>query len=179
MKDILEKRTIPGKKSEQLLKISKTYEPPCMADQVPVVWDHGEGVYVWDVDGNKYIDFTSGVLVTNIGHSHPHHVKAIQQQAARLMNCYSFPTPERVTLSEARKLPKLHCALPNATPANMRCCRFTVAFTAGPTVPSVWQEAWARGANLVLPYPAALWRRMRIVIAVFTIKNIPTVISSA
>ena len=108
MKDVSEKRTIPGKKSEELIKISHTYEPPCMADQVPVVWDHGEGVWVWDVDGNKYIDFTSGVLVTNIGHSHPHHIKAIQQQAERLMNCYSFPTPERVTLSErlVKLLPK-------------------------------------------------------------------------
>lgn len=100
MKDILEKRAIPGKKSEQLLQTSRNYEPPCMADQVPVVWDHGEGVWIWDVDGNKYIDFTSGVLVTNIGHSHPYHVQAIQKQAARLMNCYSFPTPERVSLSE-------------------------------------------------------------------------------
>ena len=96
----LNKREVPGPKSAELLAISKKYEPPCMADQVPVVWDHGEGVWVWDVDGNPYIDFTSGVLVTNLGHSHPHHVEAIQQQAPRLMNCYSFPTPERVELSE-------------------------------------------------------------------------------
>jgi 4-aminobutyrate aminotransferase len=96
----LSKREVPGPKSAALLEISKKYEPPCMADQVPVVWDHGEGVHVWDVDGNEYIDFTSGVLVTNLGHSHPTHVAAIQEQAARLMNCYSFPTPERVTLSQ-------------------------------------------------------------------------------
>ncbi|MBT4496664.1 MAG: aspartate aminotransferase family protein, partial [Gemmatimonadetes bacterium] len=96
----LPKREVPGPKSAELLEISRKYEPPCMADQVPVVWDHGEGVHVWDVDGNEYIDFTSGVLVTNLGHSHPHHVAAIQEQAGRLMNCYSFPTPERVTLSQ-------------------------------------------------------------------------------
>jgi 4-aminobutyrate aminotransferase len=100
MKNVLTKRKIPGQKSEELIQISRAYEPPCMADQLPVVWDHAEGIWVWDVDGNKYIDFTSGVLVTNIGHSHPHHVKAIQKQAERLMNCYSFPTPERVTLSQ-------------------------------------------------------------------------------
>jgi 4-aminobutyrate aminotransferase len=93
-------REVPGPKSQALLEISRRYEPPCMADQVPLVWDHGEGARVWDVDGNEYIDFTSGVLVTNLGHSHPRHVAAIQQQAARLMNCYSFPTPERVTLSQ-------------------------------------------------------------------------------
>ena len=96
----LPKREVPGPKSAALLEISRKYEPPCMADQVPVVWDHGEGVHVWDVDGNEYIDFTSGVLVTNLGHSHPHHVAAIQEQAGRLMNCYSFPTPERITLSQ-------------------------------------------------------------------------------
>jgi len=96
----LKERAVPGPRSAELLAVSRKYEPPCMADQVPVVWDHGEGVRVWDVDGNEYIDFTSGVLVTNLGHSHPHHVEAIQQQAGRLLNCYSFPTPERVILSE-------------------------------------------------------------------------------
>ena len=96
----LEKRKIPGPGSAELLEVSREYEPPCMADQVPVVWDHGEGVWVWDVDGNRFLDFTSGVLVTNLGHSHPHHVERIREQAGRLMNCYSFPTPERVTLSK-------------------------------------------------------------------------------
>ena len=96
----LPKRKIPGPKSAKLLQISRTCEPPCIADQVPVVWDHAERVWVTDVDGNEYIDFTSGVLVTNVGHCHPTHIAAIQEQAARLMNCYSFPTPERVTLSK-------------------------------------------------------------------------------
>ncbi len=79
-----------------------------MADQVPVVWDHATDVWVYDVDGNKYLDFTSGVLVTNIGHSHPHHIEAIRHQAGRLMNCYSFPTPERIALAErlAKTLPE-------------------------------------------------------------------------
>lgn len=94
------KRQIPGPKSSELLGLSATFEPPCMADQVPVVWDRAEDVWIYDVDGNKYLDFTSGVLVTNIGHCHPHHVEAIRQQAGRLMNCYSFPTPERVRLAE-------------------------------------------------------------------------------
>ena len=79
-----------------------------MGDQVPVVWDRAEGVWIYDVDGNKYLDFTSGVLVTNIGHSHPKHVEAIRKQAGRLMNCYSFPTPERIELSKrlAETLPE-------------------------------------------------------------------------
>ncbi len=93
----LPKREVPGPKSKALLELSRTVEPPCAADQVPVVWDHAERVWVTDVDGNRYIDFTSGVLVTNVGHTHPGLVQAIQKQASRLMNCYSFPTPERVT----------------------------------------------------------------------------------
>lgn len=92
-------REIPGPKSADLIRLAQTCEPPCSVDQTPVVWDHAEGVHVWDVDGNEFIDFTSGVLVTNVGHSHPGLVKAVQQQATRLMNCYSFPTPERIEAS--------------------------------------------------------------------------------
>lgn len=63
------------------------------------VWTHltdkifarGEGIYVYDTDGNRYIDFTSGIGVTNTGHCHPKVVKAIQEQAAQMifsqMNC--------------------------------------------------------------------------------------------
>jgi 4-aminobutyrate aminotransferase-like enzyme len=93
----LPKREVPGPKSRALLELSSKVEPPCAVDQVPVVWDHAERVWVTDVDGNRYIDFTSGVLVTNVGHTHPGLVEAIQKQSSRLMNCYSFPTPERVT----------------------------------------------------------------------------------
>jgi 4-aminobutyrate aminotransferase len=96
----LKPREIPGPESRRFLSVSDLYEPGAAADQLPVVWDHGEGVWVTDVDGNDYIDFTSGVLVTNLGHSHPDHVAAIRNQAGRLMNCYSFPTPERVTLAQ-------------------------------------------------------------------------------
>jgi len=95
-----EKRKIPGDKSAMMIEKSMMYEPSSMVDQVAVVWDKAEGVWVYDVDGNQYIDFTSGVLVTNVGHSHPHHVKAVQDQAARLMNCYSFPTSERINLAQ-------------------------------------------------------------------------------
>jgi 4-aminobutyrate aminotransferase len=101
--DKLNERQVPGPKSAELLALSQQCEPPCAADQVPVVWDHAEGVWVTDVDGNRYIDFTSGVLVANLGHSHPALVKAIQAQAARLQNCYSFPTPERVNAAAQLK----------------------------------------------------------------------------
>src|SRR5262245_56916716 len=44
----------------------------------------GEGVHVWDYDGNRYLDFSSQLVNTNIGHQHPKVVAAIQEQAGRL-----------------------------------------------------------------------------------------------
>lgn len=52
----------------------------------PVVAERGEGVYVYDLDGNQYLDFTSGIAVVNTGHSHPRVVKAIQDQAAKIIH---------------------------------------------------------------------------------------------
>lgn len=93
------RRQVPGPRSAEILAESRRYEPACAVDQVPVVWERAEGVWVTDVDANTYLDFTSGVLVTNVGHSHPHAVQAVQQQVERLGNCYSFPTPERVDVA--------------------------------------------------------------------------------
>lgn len=51
-----------------------------------VMVDHGEGVYLIDTNGRKYMDFTSGIGVTSTGHAHPKVVKAIQDQAAKLIH---------------------------------------------------------------------------------------------
>ena len=61
----------------------------------------GEGVYIWDAEGKRYLDWASQLVNVNIGHSHPHVVKAIQDQAAQL--CYvnpSFATEPRGRLGE-------------------------------------------------------------------------------
>lgn len=80
--------------------MSRRYEPRSMSEQVPVVWERAEGAVVTDVDGNRFIDFTSGVLVTNIGHSHPEHVAAVRDQAGLVMNSYDFVTPWRARLAQ-------------------------------------------------------------------------------
>lgn len=67
----------------------------------PIVIERGEGVYVYDVEGRRYLDWASQLVNVNIGHSHPKVVRAIQEQAAKL--CYvnpSFGTPERGRLGE-------------------------------------------------------------------------------
>ena len=97
---ISKKTKIPGPKSLEYLKISDEYEPKCMTQQFPLVWDRASGVSVTDVDGNTFVDMTSGVLVTNVGHSHPEHVESIREQVGRLMNCYDFPTPQRIEFSK-------------------------------------------------------------------------------
>lgn len=74
------------------------------------VWSHltqiqpvrGEGIYLYDEQGNQYIDFTSGIGVTNTGHSHPQVVEAIQKQAPNLLfgQMNIVVVPQFVTLSE-------------------------------------------------------------------------------
>ena len=94
------KTELPGPNAKKYIEMSRQYEPHSMSDQVPAVWQRAEGAVVEDVDGNTFIDFTSGVLVTNIGHCHPKHVKAVQEQASELMNSYDFVNPWRAQLSK-------------------------------------------------------------------------------
>jgi len=97
---MMPKYQLPGPKSAEYIAISQQYEPGCTSQQAPIVWESAQGCIVRDVDGHEFIDWTSGVLVANVGHCHPHHVKKIQEAVARLMNPYDFPTPERVTLAK-------------------------------------------------------------------------------
>jgi 4-aminobutyrate aminotransferase len=94
------KTPIPGPNSRKYMALSEKFESRSLNVQAPVVWDHARGVTVWDVDGNTFIDWTSGVLVTNVGHSHPKLADAVSKQARRLLNCYDSPTAERITLAE-------------------------------------------------------------------------------
>ena len=55
--------------------------------RLPLVMARGQGSYVWDADGNKYLDLVSGIAVNNLGHCHPKVVAAIQKQAEYLMHC--------------------------------------------------------------------------------------------
>ena len=51
---------------------------------LPVVLERGKGVYVWDVDGKKYLDFLSAYSAVNQGHCHPKLVKTMQEQAQKI-----------------------------------------------------------------------------------------------
>jgi 4-aminobutyrate aminotransferase len=63
--------------------------------------DHGKGTQVWDVDNNRFLDFTAGIAVLSTGHSHPNVVKAIQEQAEKFIHISSdFYHPKWVELGE-------------------------------------------------------------------------------
>ena len=55
-------------------------------NRFPIVLDHGEGVRLYDTDGKSYLDFFAGIAVSALGYGHPAYVKAIQDQAARLIH---------------------------------------------------------------------------------------------
>jgi 4-aminobutyrate aminotransferase-like enzyme len=66
----------------------------------PVTFQSGHGVTLKDVDGNTYIDFSSGIYVTGLGHCHPKVTEAVQRAAGELMNCHDFTTPIKMRLLE-------------------------------------------------------------------------------
>jgi 4-aminobutyrate aminotransferase-like enzyme len=92
----------PGPKSAEIhgraSRIMKGYSS--QVKLFPVCWEKGFGVTLTDVDGNTYIDFSSGIYVTTLGHCHPKIVEAIQKAAGTLMNCHDFSTPIKARLLE-------------------------------------------------------------------------------
>jgi len=61
--------------------------PACVSRLLHTPIKRGEGAYVWDVTGRRYLDFTSGIGVTNTGHCHPKVVEAIREQAGLILHC--------------------------------------------------------------------------------------------
>ena len=59
---------------------------PLLKQATPVVVDHGEGAYLYDVDGRRHLDFTAGIGVTSTGHCHPRVVAAAQEQVGKLIH---------------------------------------------------------------------------------------------
>jgi 4-aminobutyrate aminotransferase/(S)-3-amino-2-methylpropionate transaminase len=93
---------IPVPESLPILERLHRFEPRSMGGQPPVVWDRAEGIQVFDRWGNQWLDWSSGVLVTNAGHGHPRIRQAITEQVSRgLMHNYCFPSEVRAELVEA------------------------------------------------------------------------------
>lgn len=67
----------------------------------PLALERGDGVYVWDVEGNRYLDFFAGILTTSVGHNRPEVVEAAQRQTAKLIHSSTlYPNALHVDLAE-------------------------------------------------------------------------------
>ena len=90
----------PGPKSQELHASTTRYFHG-LSSQVklfPVAFEEGHGITLTDVDGNRYLDFSSGIYVTSLGHSHPKISEAVAHWAKKLMNCHDFTTPVKDAL---------------------------------------------------------------------------------
>ena len=91
----------PVPQSLPILQKLGAYEPVAMRGQPPVVWDRAEGFQIQDAWGNRWIDWSSGVLIANAGHGRREIAEAITRQAAsRLLTNYCFPSQIRSQLVE-------------------------------------------------------------------------------
>lgn len=92
---------LPHPESVATLEKLRKFEPLSMRGQPPLVWDRAEDFSVFDKYGNRWIDWSSGVLVTNAGHAAPEVKQAIiDQVASGLIFNYVFPSEERAQLAE-------------------------------------------------------------------------------
>ncbi|MDQ3623648.1 MAG: aspartate aminotransferase family protein [Verrucomicrobiota bacterium] len=93
--------SLPHPDSVPTLEKLRTFEPVSMRGQPPVVWERAEDIFVYDKYGNRWLDWSSGVLVTNAGHSAPEVCQAITDQVnSGLLHSYVFPNEERAALAE-------------------------------------------------------------------------------
>jgi len=80
---------VPGPKARRLIERDREVVSQSYPRGYPFVMDHGRGCEVWDVDGNRFLDFAAGIAVVSTGHSHPKIVKAIQEQAEKFIHISS------------------------------------------------------------------------------------------
>ncbi len=92
---------VPGPKAKALIERDLKVVSPSYPRGYPFVMHHGKGTEVWDVDGNRFLDFAAGIAVASTGHSHPDVVKAIQEQAEKFIHISSdFYHEKWIELSE-------------------------------------------------------------------------------
>lgn len=80
---------LPGPKARALIERDHKVISPSYPRGYPFVMDHGKGSEVWDVDGNRFLDFMGGIAVVSTGYSHPKVVKAIQEQVEKFIHISS------------------------------------------------------------------------------------------
>jgi 4-aminobutyrate aminotransferase len=105
--------TPPGPKARELVKQDESLLSPSFVRFYPLVVDSGKGCVVRDVDGNEYIDFNSGLVCLNVGHSHPKVVAAIKSQCDRFLHYSNTDFYYREVVDLAKKLSEITPGAPD------------------------------------------------------------------
>jgi 4-aminobutyrate aminotransferase len=110
---------LPGPKARALLERDVAVTTPSLPRDYPFVIEKGRGVEVWDVDGNRFLDFAAGIAVCSTGHAHPAVVKAIKDAADDFIHISSDYWHERLT----RLAEKINALNPVGEPAMVFPCQ--------------------------------------------------------
>ncbi|MCK8823464.1 aspartate aminotransferase family protein [Fuchsiella alkaliacetigena] len=72
---------------EEIIKSNEDHFMTVFSGRLPIVVDRGQGVKVWDSEGNEYLDFLAGIAVNALGHSHPEFNQALKEQIDKVIHC--------------------------------------------------------------------------------------------
>ena len=103
MNDTTGKTTLPGPKAKALIARDREVVAHSYVRDYPFAMSHGRGAEVWDVDGNRFVDFAAGIAVCSTGHCHPAVVKAIKDAADRFLHISSDYWHEGAGARSARR----------------------------------------------------------------------------
>jgi len=110
---------LPGPKAQALIARDRAVSSPSYPRDYPFVMSKGRGAEVWDVDGNRFLDFMSGIGVCSTGHAHPQVVQAIKDAADDFLHISSDYWHERMT----RLGEKINQLDPVGEPAQVFVCQ--------------------------------------------------------
>jgi len=97
------KTELPGPKAKEIIERDAKVMSTSLSRDVPLVVERTQDVWIYDVDGNEFLDMTSGVGVTNVGHTNPKVVEAIKNQVEKFLHFAGtdFYYEPQVTLAES------------------------------------------------------------------------------
>lgn len=110
---------LPGPKAQALIARDRPVTTPSYPRDYPFVMARGRGAEVWDVDGNRFLDFMSGIGVCSTGHAHPEVVRAIKEAADDFLHISSDYWHERMT----RVAEKINALDPMGAPVQVLMCQ--------------------------------------------------------
>ncbi len=135
---------LPGPKSKGILDRMKRYVPRAISPLVPAVVARAEGAVIEDLDGNRFLDFSGGWGVLNVGHNHPKVVEAIKRQAERYLHTDFTAVPYEVYVELAERITNL---APGPSPK--KCAFFNSGAEAVENAVKISRAATGRKAVLV------------------------------